>query len=312
MARPRILVIGSSNIDFITKVPHLPAIGETVTDGTFMQTFGGKGANQAVAAARAAGAGSEVTFVTCLGNDALAATMKANFAADGIDISRILDDSAHPSGSALIIIDQAGQNYLAVAPGSNDTLTPADIDALESTIAAAEVIVLQMEIPAAVNQRVLELAERHGRRVVFNYAPTRGLPLAVSKAMSVLVVNENEAAELLGRPSVSPEDVAAAAGDLRKLGPAIVVVTLGSKGLVAVDASGVTTVSGQRVKAVDTTAAGDTFCGALAVALAQGEALREALQFANAAAALATTRMGAQPSIPTRAAIMAQLDTAQV
>ncbi len=323
MSHPKVLVIGSTNIDFIMKVAHLPATGETVTDGAFMQTFGGKGANQAVAAARALAcpdvgntgegntsggtSGGGVTFVTCLGNDVYAPTMKANFAADGMDVSRILDDQTQPSGTALIMIGQAGGNYLTVAPGSNYALTPAHIDALESVIAAAGVIVLQMEIPVTVNERALALAQKHGRKVIFNYAPTRGIPLALSQAMSVLVVNENEAAELLGRDAVSAEDAPEAGQALRQLGPATVVITLGSKGLVAVDASGVTSVAGRKVKAVDTTAAGDTFCGSLAVALAEGQALGDALRFANAAAALATTKMGAQPSIPTRDAIMAQL-----
>ena len=303
MAQPRVLVIGSSNIDFIMKVAHLPAVGETVTDGLFMQTFGGKGANQAVAAARAGGA---VTFVTCLGHDVYAPTMKANFAADGIDVGRILDDPSQSSGTALVMIDERGRNYLTVAPGSNNTLGPAHIDALESEIADADVIVQQMEIPAPTNARVLELAARHGRTVVFNYAPTRGVPLAVGAAMGVLVVNENEAAELLGRQSVTQATAADAAAALQAMGPATVVVTLGEHGAIAVDARGATAVAGLTVAAVDTTAAGDTFCGALAVGIGEGRPMAEALRFANAAAALATTVMGAQPSVPRRADIDAK------
>lgn len=300
MPRPRVLIIGSTNIDFIMKMPHLPAEGETVTGGTFMQTFGGKGANQAVAAARA---GADTTFITCLGSDALSAQARANFVADGIDTSHILEDPDHPPGTALIMFDEQGRNYLAVAPGSNDTLNPEHIDTIESNIADADVIVMQMEIRHEVNHRVLSIAARHGQSVVFNYAPTRGIPLPVDPTMSVLVVNENEAAELLGLETVTADDAEAAAKALGAQGPRIVVITLGAAGLVAVENERVLRIPGRTVTAVDTTAAGDTFCGYLATALAEGQPLPYALSFANAAAALATTTMGAQPSIPARDAV---------
>lgn len=300
MTRPRVLVIGGTNIDFTIKTAHLPAEGETVSDGVFVRAFGGKGANQAVAAARA---GGEVALVTCLGSDALARQARASLDADGIDTTHIIEDPDHPSGTALIMLDEQGRNYLAVAPGSNNTLAPAHIEALQSEIAEADMIVLQMEILPGVNERVLGIAACHDRPVVFNYAPTRGVPLRIGEAMSVLVVNENEAAELLGRDTVTERDAAEAAATLLARGPRIAVVTLGAAGLVAVEGERVTRVSGLAVSAVDTTAAGDTFCGCLAAALGEGRPLDAALRFANAAAALATTVMGAQPSIPTREAI---------
>jgi ribokinase len=305
MRKPAVWVVGSSNIDFIMQVPHLPSAGETVTDGAFRQVFGGKGANQAVAAARA---GGRVTFVTCLGNDPYAVAMKRNFAADGIDLSRVVDDANQASGTALIMVDREGRNCIAVAPGANDALLPAHVEALAAAVPRDSVVVLQMEIPAATNRRVLELAARHGWRVVFNYAPTRGGSVPLSAAVAVLVVNENEAAELLGWPAVSGAQAAEAAAALQRLGPETVVITLGADGLLARTGAGAPIRQAAfRVKPVDTTAAGDTFCGALAVALAEAQPPAQALRFASAAAALSVTVMGAQPSIPTRDRIEAFL-----
>ena len=300
MTRPRVLVIGSSNTDFIMQVPHLPSVGETVTQGRLTQTFGGKGANQAVAAARA---GGDVSFVTCLGDDPFAEQMLRNFAEEGMDVSGVRRVAQQPSGAALIMFDDRGRNYLAVAPGANDRLTPGDIDEAESLIAAAAVVVLQMEVPPAVVERTLDLAHRRVAKTLLNYAPTRGLPVTVDARTSVLVVNENEAAELLGDGCVTPDNAAEAATRLVSRGPMTAVITLGEAGCVAVSDGETHRIEGLRVRTVDTTAAGDTFCGVLAVTLAEDKSLSEALQFANAAGALATTTAGAQPSIPRRADI---------
>jgi ribokinase len=301
----RVLVIGSTNVDFIMKLPHLPAKGQTVTDGRFMQTFGGKGANQAVAAARA---GGSVTFLTCLGEDAYARQITDNFQRDRIDTSRIVIESSQPTGSALVMFDERGDNYLAVAPGSNYALTPAHVRACADLFTASDMLVMQMELTASATQTTLRLAESHHLPVIFNYAPVRDAPVPVGPAMTTLVVNEQEAGELAHRPVTNAEDAATVARKLRESGPRIVVVTLGAQGVVAVADGQVVTLAALPVKPVDTTAAGDTFCGALGVALAEQQPLADAIRFANAAAAVCVTAMGAQPSIPHRAVFMKLLN----
>ncbi len=297
MAKDRITIVGSSNVDFIMKLPHLPAVGETVTDGQFMQTYGGKGANTAVAAARA---GGRTTFITALGDDLYAPRILENFRNDGIDTGRIFTNAGPSTGTALVMFDGRGENYLAVAPGTNDALTPQRVRECEDVIADSAMVLMQMEIPADTILEVLRLARQHGTRVLFNYAPVRGLAVPVGDAMSVLVVNEVEAAALADQAVATVDDAKRVAGVLRQRGPAVVVITLGKQGAV-VSAEGLeTAVPAMAVQVVDTTAAGDTFCGALAVAMVQGRPLPEAVRFANTAAGLSVTRIGAQPSIPRR------------
>ena len=291
---PRIAVIGSTNVDFIMKLRRLPARGQTETDGEFLQTFGGKGANQAVAAARAGGA---VSFVTAVGRDPLGDRALANFQADGIDVSAALRADA-PTGAALVMFDAAGDNYLSVAPGANYAIGEAHLLAHESAIADAAMVVLQMEIPPETVDAALRLAGRHGVPAMLNYAPPRGVPVAVDHRINVLVVNEHEASILLGGRSVTADTAARAAADLRALGPATVVVTLGAAGAVADAGDGPIAVAASAVDVVDTTAAGDTFCGVLAVRLARGDALPDALRIGNDAAGRCCAAMGAQPSIP--------------
>ena len=297
MPKSFLMVIGSSNADMIVRVPRLPAVGETVTDGQFMQTFGGKGANQAVAAARA---GGQVTFLTCVGEDALGAAMRENFLRDGIDVSHVLQTGEAPSGAALVMFDPRGDNYLAVAPGANYRLNPPHIEAAAELIAGCGMVVMQMEIPADTTQCALDIARRRGVPVLFNFAPVRTRDVPVQPAMTGLVVNEIEAAELAGRAVGSREEAFAAADALRRLGPRFVIVTLGRDGACVADGAGIFHVPAFPVVPVDSTAAGDTFCGALAVALVEERPLPEAVRFASAAAAISVTRMGAQPSIPTR------------
>jgi len=305
---PKITVIGSANIDFIMQAPHLPALGETVTDCSFLQTFGGKGANQAVAAARA---GGDVTFVGALGNDPYEPIMRQNFVDDGIDVDHLAKCDDLSSGTALVMFDGEGNNYLTVAPGSNYRVTPDSVRAAEDSIAAADWIVLQQEIPLEANQATLELAEKHHRPVLFNFAPAHDLRLQPGPAIHGLVVNEIEAAAVAGLDT-PPADAPAAEAVGRKLldrgGHRFVIVTLGSKGSVALTRSGESFhAPAIPCKAVDSTAAGDTFCGALAVALADNKPLEEAARFAAAAAALAVSKAGAQPSIPRRPRIEAAL-----
>ena len=299
-----IAVIGSSNVDFIMKVARLPRPGETVTGGTFMQAFGGKGANSAVAASRAGGI---VTLVTVLGDDLFAPKIVENIRADGIDSSRIFRDPGVSTGTALIMIDDEGRNCITVAPGANHRLTPERAALCGDLIAGSAIILMQMEIPPETAVAVLEIAAAHGTPVMFNYAPARGLEVPVSAAMTWLVVNELEAGMLAARDVRNAADAEAAARELLKRGPKYAVITLGAEGAYVATAGAGRLVPAFRVKPVDTTAAGDTFSGALSVATVEGKGLDEAARFASAASAISVTRMGAQPSCPRRAEIDAFL-----
>jgi ribokinase len=299
--RSKITVIGSSNVDLVVRVPTLPLPGQTVSDGRFVEVFGGKGANQAVAAARA---GGRVEFVTAVGRDDVGRRMMDHFRAQGLGLSKALIVDDAPSGTALIMCDDHGENCIAVAPGANDRLTPRHVDLAADLIGESAMVLMQMELPADTTSRALELASRAGVPVVFNYAPVRSMGVSVTKAMHVLVVNESEAGSLLGasKPQ-TPAEAIAACLRLRAMGPESVLVTLGPAGVCGVDGSGEFHVPARAVRAIDSTAAGDTFCGALAVAMIEGQPIREAVGFAQKAAAISVTRVGAQTSIPTRTEI---------
>jgi ribokinase len=301
MPRP-FVILGSANVDFIMRVPRLPERGETVTDGAFLQTYGGKGANQAVAAARA---GATAAFVACVGQDSFGAEMAANFARDGLDLSGFKRSAYQPSGSALVMIEQGGMNYLTVAPGANHDLLPADVPA--SAIAAAGLLLLQMEVPLETNLAAATAARADGVPVMLNYAPAHLVSPELLRVTDLLVVNENEATALSGIATHDHESAARAARALAARGPRRVVVTLGAQGSVALDGDTLLAVPAFPVAAVDTTAAGDTFCGALGAALLENPGFGSALRFAAAASALSVTRLGAQPSIPVRAEIDAFL-----
>ncbi|MEM8947380.1 MAG: ribokinase [Planctomycetota bacterium] len=307
--KAKITVIGSANVDYIMQVDRLPVTGETVTDGKFFQTFGGKGANQAVAAARA---GGRVTFVGALGNDATADLYLSNLQADGIDTTHVSLETQTPSGAALVMFDRQGDNYLTVAPGSNYCVTPERVQAVEQVVAESDWIVLQQEIPYESNHQALETASRLGRPVLLNYAPAHDLRLTPDDSVHGLVVNEIEAAALNGnaRPNGSLAEARDTAQQLRVAGShRFVVVTLGKLGAVFADESGAYDAAPFSVQAIDTTAAGDTFCGSLAVGLGEGNSLAESVRFASAAAALSVTHVGAQSSIPIRNDIDSFLNT---
>ena len=297
MKNKKILVIGSTNVDFLIKSERLPALGETVTNGTFMQNFGGKGANQAVGAARAGGL---VTFITCLGRDLYAEELLRSFLADGIDTGFVFNDPDAATGSALIMLDREGNNYISVASGSNFKLTPNLIDTALGAILEAELIVLQMEIPFETTAYVFELAKKYGKKVLFNLAPARPFDLSVLRQTYAFVVNEVEASMVTGLKVESDEEIRTAAGKLLALGPEIAIITLGARGSFIASSDYRQFVPAFSVNAVDTTAAGDVYCGSLAVALVEGKPLPEAVRFAGAASAISVTRLGAQPSAPWR------------
>ena len=293
----KIIVIGSSNVDLLMKMDHLPEKGETVTDAEFFQVYGGKGANQAVAAARA---GGNVAFVNSVGEDAYTPQMVQNYKNDGIDTRYVFQEKGIASGHALIMIGGEGMNYLSVAPGANYKLTPQKIDEAMPVFDEAAMIVMQYEIPEETIKYVIDLANRKSIPVLWNCAPARAFDLSYIPKINILVLNEVEAGFLAEMTVETEADAEKAAQKLVERGVEKVIITLGSKGAFVVTKTEKVSVPAFKVEAVDTTAAGDTFCGAFAVALVEGKSLKEALQFASAAAAISVTRMGAQPSAPTR------------
>ncbi|MEJ2239234.1 MAG: ribokinase [Gemmatimonadales bacterium] len=299
-----IVVVGSSNTDMIIKLDRIPRPGETILGGDFSTAAGGKGANQAVAVARA---GGKVTFVARVGDDVFGRQAVQRFVADGIDTSRVLTDSDAPSGLALIFVDGSGENSISVASGANARLTPDDVLSARDAIASADVLVAQLETPVDTVRAAVELAAEHGVRVVLNPAPAQPLGEEILRHVSVLTPNETEAELLTGIEVSSDAAALEAAKKLNALGVDAVLITLGSRGAFLFDSDHADLVPGFEVKAVDTTAAGDVFNGALAVALAEDNPIAEAVRFANGAAALAVTKLGAQPSAPTRDEIEAAL-----
>jgi len=296
----KIVVVGSSNTDMIVKLPHLPKPGETVSGGAFSTAAGGKGANQAVAAARA---GAEVGLVARVGDDSFGEQAIAGFVGDGIDVRYVTRDSGAPSGVALIFVDDGGENCIAVAPGANGRATPEDVDAAEDLIGGAEALVMQLETPIETVGRAAALARQHGVRVILNPAPARPLNDELLANVSILTPNESEAELLTGVQVSDDAGAEEAARALAARGVDTVILTLGSRGAFVFESDSGELVPGFEVQAVDTTAAGDVFNGSLAVGLAEGMPLTGAVRFANAAAALSVTKLGAQPSAPTRSEI---------
>ncbi len=300
----KIVVIGSSNVDLIMKMNHLPEKGETVTDADFMQVYGGKGANQAVAAARA---GGEVTFISCVGDDAYTPQMIKNYEEDGIDTSFVFIEQNKSSGHALIMIGNEGDNYISVAPEANYMLTPEKIDRALPAIEEAAMIIMQYEIPEKTIQHVIDMANQNNIPVLWNFAPARAFDLSYIPKVNTLVVNETEAGFLAGIPIESEEDAEVAARKLLQRGVEMLILTLGSKGAILLSKTERLVIPAFKVSALDTTAAGDTFCGSFAVGLVQGKSKEEALRFAIAASAICVTKMGAQPAVPFRQEIEAFL-----
>jgi ribokinase len=295
---PRVLVIGSANVDFTVAVPRLPREGETVSGGELTIAFGGKGANQAVAARRL---GGEVRLVACLGQDSFGDQIAEQLLAEGIPgdgLSRVRDAA---TGTAVIMVDGEGRNQIAVAPGANQRLDPARVTLAD--LLWARVLLCQLETPLPTVLHALESARRLGRFTILNPAPSRQLPAEIFPLVDLLTPNEIEAVALTGVRIERLDDAADAGRRLLASGAGRVIVTLGGRGALLCDGDSAVHFPAFPVRVVDSVAAGDAFNGALAVGLAAGGSLEEAIPLANAAGALACTRRGAQPSLPHRSEV---------
>ena len=303
--KPAIVVAGSLNMDFVVRVERLPAAGETVLGRDFHMTPGGKGANQAYAAARLAGPRIAVRMAGRVGYDLFADHLKASLAAAGADTAAVMGTKSAATGVALIWVDAQGQNSIVVASGANHAFVAADVAGLRRTVRGAAFLLAQLETPLDTVSALLALAREEGARTILDPAPARPLSRDLLGAVDILTPNESEALILLGRPParVSTADAPALAAALRGLGAKAVVLKLGDQGCVFDDGERPLYVPAFAVEVTDSTAAGDTFNGALAVALAEEMPMRGALRFASAAAAISVTRDGAQSSLPTRAEV---------
>ena len=302
----KIVVVGSSNTDMIIKVPWIPKTGETILGGKFSTAPGGKGANQAVAASRA---GGDVTFIARIGDDMFGQKAKQGFIKDKINVDYVLTDESEPSGVALICVAEDGENSIAVASGANSNLSPSDIQKQSEVISSADILLLQLETPLETIRQATSIASDNGVKVILDPAPAQELSDDILEHISILTPNESEA-ELLTNIKVDSEENAAKAADvLMNRGVQTVLLTMGSKGTYIATEDFKELIPAFKVKAVDTTAAGDVFNGALAVAIAENKPIRQAISFANAAAALSVTKLGAQPSAPAREEIDKFLET---
>jgi len=305
----RIVVLGGLNADLVVAVPRLPRPAETIM-GERLRTFaGGKGANQAVAAARLGGA---VSMVGRVGQDAFGDMLLESLVGDGIDTTAIGRDAEEPTGAALIFVEEGGQNMIAVAPGANAKVGRQEVDRLATLLDAASVLLVQLEVPLMAVEAAVQAARQAGARVILNAAPAISkLPDALLQAVDVLVVNEVEASSLFGRPVESQDEAAVAGRAALENGVGAAIVTLGAAGSVVVDRSGASPIAAYPVVAVDATAAGDAFVGALGVALGRGADLRSAARLGAAAGAAAASRPGAQSSLPRHNEIEESLERAK-
>ncbi len=298
-----IVVVGSANTDMVVRANKLPLPGETLLGGTFFMNAGGKGANQAVAAARL---GGNVTLVTKVGNDIFGKQTAEDLAKENININYVFIDNETPSGTALIMVNEEGENCIVVAPGANGNLLPKDIENI-SAMSAAEIILVQLEIPLETIESVVRNAKARGQKVILNPAPARVLNDELLDGLFLITPNETEAALLTGIKVEDQITAAKAADALQTKGVQNVIITLGKQGAYLQNESLRLFVDAPVVEAVDTTAAGDTFTGAMAVALAEGAEWHSAVRFACRAASISVTRLGAQASVPYRKEVLEQL-----
>jgi len=297
--RPRIVVVGSINMDLVYHVARLPQPGETLTGTSFEQVHGGKGANQAVAAARM---NADVSMIGRIGDDAFGAALIAGLRDEAVDVTHVTTSVGSSSGLAVIGVEDSGQNCITVIPGANGLVTSVDVIAAESVIAAADVLLLQLEIPMAAVITAIRIARQHNVLTILDPAPAPPAPKTFPVELlcvNVVCPNESEASQITGLPVTNVAEAMTASMHLQSLGARIGVITMGSQGCVVCDESdNPRHVPSFPVIAVDTTAAGDAFAGALGFCLAQGQPILDALRFASAAGALASTRHGAQPAMP--------------
>ena len=297
----KITVIGSSNTDMVIKSSKLPAPGETILGGNFLMNPGGKGANQAVAAVRL---GGDITFITKTGNDIFGKQAVKLFEKEGIQTEFIATDPNNPSGVALIMVDDHGENCISVALGSNGTLNLQDIDKAVEQIKSSELVLMQLEIPLSTVEYVAGIASAAGVKVVLNPAPAQELSAELLKSLYLLTPNESEAEILSGVEVKDEASAGKAANIIKSKGVKNVIITMGASGSFVSTDSEERMVSAPTVQAVDTTAAGDTFNGALVAAMVENKSIIDAVKFANKAASMSVTKMGAQASIPYRKDIL--------
>jgi ribokinase len=297
MTVKKILVVGSSNTDMVIKTRKFPVPGETILGGRFFMNAGGKGANQAVAARRL---GGTVSFVGKIGDDIFGKQAMQLLEDEGIHVDFVANDPENPSGVAMITVDANGENSIVVAPGSNGTLSPADFDQALSELDESDIVLLQLEIPLTTVEHVAEIASKRNKKVVLNPAPADQLPGSLFKNIFLITPNETEAELLTGIRTTNPETANKAANILKEKGVKVVIITMGAAGAFVLSDEFTGMVGTPKVEAVDTTAAGDTFNGALVVALSEEMPMQKAVEFACKAAAISVTRIGAQSSIPSR------------
>lgn len=293
----KIVVVGSCNTDMVIKADRLPVPGETILGGTFFMNPGGKGANQAVAAARM---GGNVTLISKTGNDVFGKQSVMLYTAENIKTDYIFSDPKHPSGVALITVDAQGENCIVVASGANASLSPSDIDKASAEIESSDLILMQLEIPIETVEYVAEKAQKKDIKVILNPAPARALSDNLLKNLYIIIPNKSEAEILSGIKVTDIESAKLAANIISSKGVNIVVITLGSQGALIKEYDDFLFVDALKVEALDTTAAGDTFCGAVCVGLSEGKSILDSVKLAARAAAITVTRMGAQSSIPYR------------
>lgn len=297
MSTKKIVVIGSSNTDMVVKSDRLPVPGETVLGGAFMMNAGGKGANQAVAVARL---GGNVTFISKTGNDLFGKQSIEMFGDENINTDYIFSDPHLPSGVALIMVDTNGENCIVVASGANASLGKQDIEKARDVIENADILLMQLEIPIETVEYAASIAHEKGVKVILNPAPAAFLSTELLKCLYAIVPNKTEA-EILSGIKVTDQNSAKKAADIiSSKGVDVVVITLGSEGAFIKDKDTYHNIPVEKIKAIDTTAAGDTFCGALCVAISEGFSIEDAVKIANKASGITVTREGAQPAIPYR------------
>jgi len=297
MEKDRIIVIGSANMDMVVKTDHIPVPGETVLGGAFLMNPGGKGANQAVSIARL---GGDVSFISKVGNDVFGRQSKQTFEEEGIDTDGVLEDTKTPSGVALITVDKSGENSIVVASGANLNLTPKDVEQYLNKIPRVNIVLLQLEIPMETVKFAVQYASKHGIKIILNPAPANPMISELFNFIDVITPNSNEAELLSGIVVKDIDSAKTAAESIFQQGVKNVVITLGANGAVLLNEEGFQIVPANKVETIDTTAAGDVFNGALALAIAEGKDILSGVHFACQAASIAVTRMGAQSSIPFR------------